>query len=200
MTTILLTSCVTIDYEEPTSGERAKVRYAVVDSGNSLTSTRATAYHFSDKNCSDKKRMLSISDDGTNKPFDFINKQKQSLGINLMDYNKGAVEEVWAKTNTDFITVLVGSINGSGPASIGVDRVYACAVKLETKFDKNKEYEFVYFQPKYNVCEVKMNEIVKVQGIYERRNIKTFINNAESISANCQVVIDKIFDNEIPVI
>jgi len=122
--------CRTVMYEDPSSGDRARVRFANIRSSGSVH-----LFRYDDDQCtsSSEHLMMMISNMGIRHPT------PKRLGLPLWSYRDAAANEVFISTDKPFVGMFLwGEITGVyGTAVEG----HSAGVAFRINFERNKDYE-----------------------------------------------------------
>lgn len=143
--TLFMSGCSTIVYQEPLSGDRARVRYAT-DSG-SIT----VLYAYNDKNCATGEEEWMRLTTGT-----LIRPQPKTMGLPLNNHQQNAAKEVYVQSTKPTYSMFTGS------TTVG-NYIYSCGVPFSYHFETGKDYE-VFFKMYMDRCSINVAEIVTTNG------------------------------------
>lgn len=180
----ILYGCSNVKYIEPTSGDRARVRF-VTNTETAPTVLRV----YSGADCTGREyEWMRLQDRA------LLLEPVKRLGMPLdqFRYDEHAIQEVYVSAGKPVIGILWGSRN-SVP-----DEVFSCGVPFNITFDKNKDYEVMYVLSS-NACQVRVSEIAirkkheiykKQSGGHFRNNVAQF-NNVHDKDSVCGNLIDR---------
>ena len=127
-----MVGCRTVMYEDPNSGDLAKVRFADTKGFGSVHLLR-----YDDDQCTESSEhmMMMIASIGIRHPH------PRRLGLPLWNYRDEAANEVLIPADKPFVgTFLWGEITGAyGAAPIG----HSAGVAFKITFEKDKDYEIL---------------------------------------------------------
>lgn len=158
---ICLVSCVNIDYQEPTSGSRARVRFVTDLGGHTIL------YSYDDTDCSVNERTLLslvINPD----PLFGRMPQTKRLGMPLWDYTNFEASEIYVASNKQ----MNGLFYGSGQS---MRMVYECAAPFSFTFHENRDYEVKFIWDPQE-CRVTISELVDGQNGFIKKEVAAFAN------------------------
>lgn len=146
---IAIYGCSTLNYKDPESGPRAKVRF--------VTKSRAPTIlrRYNDKDCqTGESEMMSLSKGYSTDSY------PKRLDIPLWEFYNNQAVEVYIKSDETFHGMFFGSgISKSGSNQIVID---SCAKAFSFNFREGGMYEVVYSRPRAR-CLVRIYSIAKEQ-------------------------------------
>jgi hypothetical protein len=165
-------ACSTLTYQEPTSGQRARVRF-VTDS-NEVSVLRT----YGDGNCATNEvEWLRLR----NGPL--LNSSPRRLGMPLWSYHANAAKEVYVETNKKIYGIFQGG------EYTGV-RTYLCGTPFSYSFQENSDYE-VRFKWAPKECRVTVSQVADNQKGFELQELATFSNQATEANKGCLAAFNK---------
>jgi hypothetical protein len=168
-------ACSTLTYQEPTSGQRARVRF-VTDSDSSVVSVLRT---YSDENCANNEADWMKLRNGQ-----LLNSSPRRLGIPLWSYHENAGKEVYVEANKEIHGLFHGNeIFGGG--------TYSCGVPFSSSFKEHSDYE-VRFKWAPKACRVTISQVVSSPKGFELRELATFSNQATEVNKGCLAAFRKL--------
>ncbi|MGP1715862.1 MAG: hypothetical protein ACTS9Y_01670 [Methylophilus sp.] len=145
--TFALAGCQSLSYQEPTSGDRARVRFAT------NTESITVLYGYEDAACTINEQEWIKLRTGV-----LVNSNPKSLGIPLNHHNKNAAKEVFVTTNKPLHFLFRGAVI-SRP--IGKDNIRYCGNAFSYQFEKDKDYEvFFDWDEQEDSCKTTISHIV----------------------------------------
>jgi hypothetical protein len=166
----LIAGCNTISYQEPATGELARVRF--------VTDSPATTmlWHYDNSSCSvnEQEWMRLFTHDLA------IRKSPKRLGIPGWNYPESAGKEVYVDASKDHTFLFKSEIT-----LVNESTLYSCGVPLTINFESGKDYE-VYFKfgPNYKICSVDVSEVVGTSDVVFVP-LKTYTNRVEKENEGC---------------
>jgi len=143
--TMLTTACSSIVYQEPLTGDRARVRYATD------TTDWSHLYNYSDKNCSTgEEEWIGL------RVGPFINSEPKSLELPLNNHHINAAKEVYVQSSKPTYSMFMGT------KTIG-NYIFSCGAPFAYQFETGKDYEALFMMTE-DSCSVKIAEIVTTNG------------------------------------
>lgn len=175
-----IASCVTVDYLEPTSGPRARVRF-VTDLGG-----QTILYSYDDSDCSvNEKTLLNLVINPD--PIIPIKNETKRLGLPLWDYKDFEAKELYVVANRQ----TNGLFYGSGQA---VRWVYECIAPFRYSFQENRDYEVKFIWDPQN-CRVTISELVKGENGFSKNEVAAFANTFNKTSSCLKKVRHPVTQN-----
>lgn len=121
----VLAGCATLKYEEPTSGPRARVRFAVLNP--SLT----VLYRYDDEKCNGEAEWMRLRA-GT-----LLTGNPKRLGMPLWEYHENAAKEVYVTSGKRFYGMMTTEYQS------GMYK-HRCGVPFAFDLEDGKDYEVVF--------------------------------------------------------
>lgn len=174
---ICLASCTTIDYQEPTSGPLARVRF-VTDLGG-----QTTLYSYDDTNCAVNEKTLLhfvVNPD----PLFGQTSSPRKLGIPLWTYSESEAKELYIAANTQ----TNGLFFGQGQFQM---KIFKCAAPFFFTFQENHDYEVKFIWGSRD-CHVTISEFEESANGFSKKELASFSNRFPKAS-NC---LNKIPESE----
>lgn len=166
MASLFVTACSTLTYQEPTAGQRARVRFVTDSSSVSVLRT------YGDENCSTNEvEWLRLR----NGPL--LNSSPKRLGIPLWNYHDNAAKEVYVEADKQ----INGLFQGGEPTGI---KVYLCGTPFTYSFQAHSDYE-VRFRWAPKECRVTIAQVVDTQKGLELQEVAAFSNQATEANKGC---------------
>lgn len=166
---ICLSSCTTVDYQEPTSGPIARVRF-VTDLGG-----QTTLYGYDDMNCSvNEKTLLHLVVNPD--PLFGQAPASRKLGIPLWTYHDSEARELYIAADTQ----TNGLFLGQGRFAM---TIYKCAAPFFFTFRENHDYEVKFIWGSKD-CHVTISEFEENSNGFSRKEVAAFSNRFPKTS-NC---------------
>ena len=172
----LVSGCSTISYEEPSSGDRARVRFATD------TFLITTVYGYSSKPCEAEEEWMRL------RTGRLINSSPKTLGMPLWDYGDNAAKEFYIPANAEIYIMF------SGRVAINSGRQETeCRVPIAYTFKNNHDYELL-FKAKFEgaACYVQLKEFVKDASGVKRKRLDVFHNSPDATDSDCVSVFSKL--------
>lgn len=176
--TLLLSACSTISYTEPTEGERARVRFAIVEGAKELPldSANATVYGYSSSECDNEQEWMRLFHGF------LVNSSPKRLGIELWDFHENGAKEFYVSTDKPLHLLIMG---GMGSYDGVRQSTHMCGVLVNETLDPDMDYELIFSQTTRTRCQVEFNKIVEQGDTFIRQNIVTHFNNGEPVPEQC---------------
>lgn len=170
---MLITGCSTTHYQEPTSGHRARVRFAT----NGQTTVLRT---YQGEGCSgEETEWLRISDG-----IQLFTSTKR-LGMPLLRDNQGAATEIYV----DASKPVHGLFDGSN--MIGIE-THRCGIPFDFQFEDGSDYEVRYSWTN-QYCGVQIFKILKdVDGYYLSDPAGDFSSYLDDKNKGCMDAFHKV--------
>lgn len=170
---MLITGCSTTHYQEPTSGPRARVRFATDGQGTVLRT-------YQGQSCSgEETEWLRISNG-----LQLFSSTKR-LGMPLLRDDKGAATELYVDASKPIYALFDGS------NMVGID-TFRCGVPFNYQFKDGSDYE-VRFAWTNQHCSVQIYKIVKdVDGAYTFETAGNFDSYLDVKNKGCMDAFHKI--------
>jgi hypothetical protein len=176
---LFMFGCSTIRYTEPTTGPRARVRFAVD------TEEITVVWGYETEDCEKEEEWMRLRN-GT-----LLNSSPKTLGMPLWHYHENAAKEFYFSTERPLIVMFKGSEAVPNAYSITGYDIYACAVPIIYQLEE-KDYEASFKWHRQN-CMVFLFEIVKSEsGNYEKKLLKTFGKKALFNNEGCMKAFKKL--------
>jgi hypothetical protein len=152
----VLAGCQSLSYQEPTSGERARVRFAT------NTESVTVLYGYEDAACTTNEQEWMRLKTGV-----LVNSHPKSLGIPLNRHNKNAAKEVYVPANKPLHFLFRGAagagliLAGEEGATHVIDPIRFCGNAISYQFEKDKDYEvfFDWDEINKNACKTTISLI-----------------------------------------
>jgi hypothetical protein len=152
----VLAGCQSLSYKEPTSGERARVRFAA------NTESITVLYGYDDAACTTNEQEWMRLKTGV-----LVNSNPKSLGIPLNRHNKNAAKEVYVPANKPLHFLFRGTAGaglifpGQEGATHVIDTLRFCGNAISYQFEKDKDYEvfFDWDEIYQNSCKTTISQI-----------------------------------------
>lgn len=131
---LALSSCATLTYVEPTTGSRARVRFATTSASISVLRS------FGDDHCTTgEQEMLRLRNGPLARP------EPKRLGMPLWDFNDNAAKEVYmpAGKQLNFLFGVNTASGGLAVAHFYFWTVRSTGIPFSVTFDGSKDYEIV---------------------------------------------------------
>jgi hypothetical protein len=164
---VFAVGCSTISYDEPTTGDLSRVRFAT----NETSVVIVRAYENAD--CAGEKEWMRLRN-GV-----LMNSTPKSLNMPLGNYDKNAAKEFYVPAKQEKVLMFVET----GPKG---DVVATCGVPLNISFlEKNTDYEFLYTL-RGDGCSVDVAKLVKnASGAVRKETYKRFTNTRVGFGDAC---------------
>lgn len=172
-----LSACTSLTYQEPTAGDRARVRF-VTDS-RSPTVLRA----YGDPSCQTAEAEWMRLRNGP-----LINSSPRKLGLPLWSYHDNAAKEVYVESGKPLNLMFYGAEVIQATAT--TQTVESCAVPWSYSFAPNRDYE-VTFHSGGKSCRVSVQEFTGNGDQAHTREVASFDNRLSDRTAGCMAVFKK---------
>ena len=168
---LCLYGCASLTYVEPTSGDRARVRF-VTD-----TSFPIILRVYDRPDCSGNEYEWMRLRNGY-----VVNSSPKRLGMPLWNYHENAAKEVYVAVGKPLTGIFFGYEQLS---ALGVKHFYECGVYFNVEFQNYKDYE-VSFEWKRTECFVTVSEIqAQPSGTYSFLTVAKFDSKVTSANRSC---------------
>lgn len=170
---ILITGCSSAPYQEPTSGPRARVRFA--------TDGQATVLRtYQGEGCSgEETEWFHIS------TWPLLFSSNKSLGMPLLRDDKGAFAELYVDATKPIYALFDGS------KMIGID-THRCGIPFSYQFEDGGDYE-IRFSWTNQYCGVQIYKILKdVDGYYLSDPAGNFSSYLDDKNKGCMDAFHKV--------
>lgn len=168
--TVTLSACAGLSYVQPTSGDRARVRFVTDTSGVSVLRT------YQGLDCTGSEQEWMRLRRGV-----LLTSSVTRLGMPLWDYEEKAAKEVYVATAQPLTAIFWGTaVETSGSTRTS----YQCGVPFTTTFESGKDYEVKYSWHR-TACTLTVSEIVAKGQSHEFRQIASFSNRVENPNSQC---------------
>jgi hypothetical protein len=128
---LLLSACASVSYEEPASGERARVRFGIDSSVTDLTVVRS----YQDAECNDEREWLRLVNGFT------LRQDIRRLGLpETVQFHENGMQELYVDAGRPLYFMFEGSSTRSG---IYTSTTYSCGVPVAVSLEPNQDYELV---------------------------------------------------------
>lgn len=167
----LLSGCTMLAYEEPLSGDRARVRFASESPAVTILSS------YEGEGCAgEEKEMLRVRD-GL-----ILFSKKKKLGIPLNDHRISAYKEVYISTDEPLHAMFFGSRAKGGMVTF-------CAVPFSVQFEADHDYEVLFdLRKEDQMCMATVSQIVNVGGKWEKQGIHGFNSTFREEQEGCREI------------
>lgn len=171
-TSLFVSGCSSLTYQEPITGQRARVRF-ITDS-NDVSVLRT----YGDENCTTNEVEWLRLRNGM-----LLNSSPRRLGMPLWSYHDNAAKEVYVEANRSIYGLFQGgeSINA---------KVYLCGTPFEYSFQDQTDYE-VRFKWAPKECRVTISKFVNNREDFELREVATFSNQTTEANKGCLAAFKK---------
>lgn len=180
-----LAACASVNYEPPTSGDRARVRFAVVEGFRAaLPSSTANVFHYEDADCTGQRDWMYLINGLYARP------DPRSLDMPLWEYHRNGAKEFYVTSGVThhFIIATNAFTGGNAYATYGA----ICGVPVFTSFETGRDYELLFQLQDPRTCIVTMNEIVTDSAGPRRVTLQVYT-NAAIPSAGCAQAFSRLF-------
>lgn len=168
---VLLSGCISYSYVEPTTGERARVRFA----SDSQHMTRLRVYEGED--CAKEQSWMPL------RAGNIHGNTPKRMGMPLWNFHEHGAREVYVAANqpvhgfmSAFWTMSIGPYSGFG----------SCGAPFTATFQSDKDYEVKFSWDGNKSCSVVVSEILaRAADEYYRRQIAEFSNRVIPKNAAC---------------
>lgn len=160
----LLMGCAAVRYSEPESGERARVRFALDSSVNSVSVVRS----YEDENCSGEREWMRLVNEFVVRP------DVRRLGMPLSEFHENGAQEFYVRAEHRHFFMFEGA------SDLGNMRV-VCAVPLSFVPRADQDYEIVLSLERAGHCQAVLSQLVdNGAGGAGRQHLNTFENVANA--------------------
>jgi hypothetical protein len=172
---VLLAGCSTLSYQEPTSGPRARVRFATETLDASLV------YSYDDQSCRTNEIELVRLRNGV-----LVSGAPKRLGLPLWSYHENAAKEFYVASGKPSYFMFTGT------STSPYDRnVYSCGVAFSLNFVADTDYEVIFnWHP--TQCRVFVNKLLVEGGEPRRVRMMSFDNKLTPQTADCYAKFTKM--------
>jgi hypothetical protein len=181
----MLGACASVTYEQPASGDRARVRFAVIDGFRAgLPASTATVFNYDDENCKGQRQWMYLINGLYARP------DPRRLDMPLWDFHDNGAKEFYVESGRPlYFMIATDAFTGGG--LYGSTSVI-CAVPVFVTFETDHDYELLFQLRDTRTCTVTMNEIVN-DTTGPRRVERAFFDNSRFPSAGCRVAFSRLF-------
>lgn len=163
--TMLLASCSTMSFKEPSEGPRARVRFTTTT--ESITVVRA----YSDIGCESNETEWMRLRNGF-----LLNSKPKQLGMPLWSFHPNAAKEFYVAPST--YTFLFTGAESKGRF------LYSCGVPVHETFEAGHDYELNFIWSPTS-CTVEVAEIKQTNGVAARTGLREHSNVATPTTVGC---------------
>ena len=171
---LALSGCSTLNYDEPTGGELAKVRF-VTDSSDVVV-----LWRYDDVNCSGETEWLRLRNGF------LLNSSPKSLNMPLSDgLHKNAYKELYVESGIEHVFMFKGTVTE------GLTE-YSCGVPIKMNFENDAMYE-INFQNYGTTCNAILSEVYELaDGEPRKKPLETFTNSVYGFGEQCKEAFDQL--------
>jgi len=163
---LLASGCVTVGYQEPAAGPRARVRFST------NSTSEAIVYGFEQPGCEGREEAwLRLRAGAGGSP--------QRLGLALWDFEPGAGRGVWGRADRPLSGLVEASMRGDGGGSMD------CPVAFVIGLEDGGDYEVAYQQVPGSRCSVLVTRIAETGGAWRRLPLRVFFAKDTSLVPAC---------------
>ena len=172
---LALSACNTLSYTEPTSGERARVRFATTSS--SIT----VLFSYDDAQCQANEQEMMRLRDGF-----LINASPKRVGMPLWEFNDNAAKEVYVSASRPFNAMIKAQTQkGAGYNGTYLYQEWtSCAVPFSIALQPDHDYELKLDEGQ---CALVASELIRAGDGYTRTPVAVQVNKNEG----CRAAFDK---------
>ncbi len=170
---LALSGCQTLSYQEPKTGDHARVRFAV------NTDTITVLYGYAGQSCSgNEQEWMRLKTGG------LLVGSSKLLGIPLNQHGTNAAKEIYVPVDKP-LHLLFKATSGVAVMvnNVFIDTLSNCGVAIDYQFEKDKDYE-VFFDWSKNRCEATIS-LVDLNKTPSMQVIKNFDYLEEAKDAGC---------------
>jgi hypothetical protein len=164
ITSLWLTGCASLTYQEPAQGPRARVRF--------VTDSSAILRAYDDANCTQNEKEWMRLKNGF-----LFNSSPKTLMMPLQKYHKNAAKEVFVDASKPMHGMFFGA------EQVGTT-VYTCGVPFSFTFSENSDYE-VKFEWSQNQCLAIVSQIVASGSDWTLKQVGEFNNRVTDSNRGC---------------
>ena len=168
----VLAACSTLNYQEPTSGPRARVRF--VTDTTDITVVRS----YGDLDCSTDEQEWMRLRKGV-----LLNSSPKQLGIPLWPNEPNAAKEVYVQAGKPLSVMFYGS------ERVGTT-LHTCGVPIFFTFEEGRDYEVRYHQLSPQ-CDVSVSQVVGDPAGAVKKRLAEFSNRVTAQNTGCLAAFKK---------
>ena len=158
--------CAGLSYDQPTTGDRARVRFVTDTTGVTVLRT------YEGDDCAGTEKEWMRLKRGV-----MYTSSVTRLGMPLWDYEEKAAKEVYVASAKPLNAIFWGTLYEGRWH-------YQCGVPITANFDAGKDYEIKYsWHP--SMCRAVLYEIVQKGDQHELLKIKEFSNRSTTLRSGC---------------
>ena len=167
---LALAGCSSLSYQEPVSGERARVRFAT------RVEKVVVVRGYEDASCSVNEQEWMRLRAGF-----FFNSKPKRMGMPLWRFHENGAKELYVDSTRPFYGLIVGADSEVRYPNI---TTYSCGVPLSFQFKAGSDYEVEYSMERY-ACQVSISQIIGTPGSESLARLATFTHQTEGEAAKC---------------
>jgi len=167
---LALAGCSSLSYQEPVSGERARVRFAT------RTDNVVLVRGYDDASCSVNEQEWMRLRNGT-----FLNSSPKRMGMPLWRFHQNGAKELYVDATRPFHGLIT---SGESDSQYQFSISYRCGVALSFQFKPGLDYEVEYVYDRH-ACKVSVSQITGPVRSETLTPLATFTNRADTQHAGC---------------
>jgi len=165
---LLASGCVTVGYQEPAAGPRARVRFSTNSTSDAIV------YGYERPGCEGAEEAWLRLRAGAG-----AGGEARRLGMPLWDFQPGAAREVWVRADRPLSGLVEASMRRDDGGSMD------CPVAFVIGLEEGGDYEVAYQQVTGSRCSVLITRIAETEGAWRRFPLRVFFAKDTALVPAC---------------